>query len=224
MRPVSFEREYMAYPAGSCLAAFGETKVICTASIEPDVPPFLLESGQGWITAEYAMLPGSTPGERKRRDKNGRSAEIRRFIGRSLRAAVDLPKLGPLSIVIDCDVLQADGGTRTVAVSGGWVALYDALKKLAEMQQRSGPDFYLRGQVAAVSVGMVGGEVVCDMSYEQDHQAGVDMNIVKRDEKYVEIQGTGEQTTFSRSELMALLDAADQGILHIFQEQAEAVG
>jgi ribonuclease PH len=137
---------------------------------------------------------------------------------------VDLHKIGSLSIVIDCDVLQADGGTRTAAISGGWVALYDALAKLAEMQQRSGPDFYLRGRVAAVSVGIVAGEVLCDLSYEQDHHAEVDMNVVKRDGEYVEIQGTGEQDTFSRPQLLALLDAADQGIRLIYQKQAEALG
>ncbi|MHC5068150.1 MAG: ribonuclease PH, partial [Planctomycetota bacterium] len=157
MRPVSFQRNYISHPAGSCLASFGETKVICTATIESSVPPFLRDSGKGWLTAEYAMLPGSTGGGRKRREvgkKDGRSTEIQRLIGRSLRAAVNLEALGETSIVIDCDVLQADGGTRTAAISGGYVALYDALRVLAERQGTSGPEHYLLGQLAAVSVGI----------------------------------------------------------------------
>ena len=157
MRPVQFQRNYISHPAGSCLASFGETKVICTASIESSVPPFLRDSGRGWLTAEYAMLPGSTGGGRKRREvgkRDGRSTEIQRLIGRSLRAAVNLEALGEVSIVIDCDVLQADGGTRTAAISGGWVALVDALRVVAAERGDSGQEAYLAGQVAAVSVGV----------------------------------------------------------------------
>jgi len=216
----------MAYPAGSCLAAFGETRVVCTASIEEGVPAFLQDAGQGWITAEYAMLPGSTSGGRKRRNgvhRDGRGVEIQRLIGRSLRAAVDLSKLGPVSIVIDCDVLQADGGTRTAAVSGGWVALHDALVRIADSQGVEGPEHYLVGQVAAVSVGIVDGRVICDLSYEQDSRALVDMNVVKCADEYIEIQGTGEHGSFSRADLVKLLDAAEDGLREIFLAQRRAL-
>ena len=226
MREVSFERNYIKHPAGSCLASFGDTKVICTASVSKDLPPFLRNSGRGWITAEYAMLPGSTGGGRKRRDgmkKDGRSTEIQRLIGRCLRAAVDMEKLGEVSITIDCDVLQADGGTRTAAISGGWVALYDALRQVAETQNKPGPDYYLLGQVAAVSVGLVAGNIVCDLDYANDSTAQVDMNVVMRDGALVEVQGTGEQGIFSRDDLNSLLDSAEQGIKTIMQKQKEAV-
>ncbi len=222
MRAVSFEREYIKHPAGSCLAVFGETKVICTASLSTDVPPFVRGTGKGWVTAEYAMLPGSTGGGRKRRDgshKDGRSTEIQRLIGRSLRAAVDMAALGEVSITIDCDVLQADGGTRTTAISGGWVALYDALRVLAQQQDKPGPEAFLLGQVAAVSVGMVKGHVVCDLDYENDFAATVDMNVVMRDRDLVEVQGTGEEGVFSREQLALLLDAAEAGIGEIQQVQ-----
>jgi len=215
------------HPAGSCLAAFGDTKVICTATIESGVPRFLEESGSGWITAEYAMLPGSTGGGRKRREllkRDGRSTEIQRLIGRSLRAAVDLERLGPVSILIDCDVIQADGGTRTAAISGGWVALYDALKLLAGEQGSAGPGHYLRGQLAAVSVGIVDGQVVCDLDYANDSQAEVDMNVVKLGDRLVEVQGTGEKGTFGRDQLNELMDAADAGVADIFSAQKQALG
>lgn len=226
MRTVTFEREYIKHPAGSCLASFGDTKVICTASISTDMPPFLRGKGQGWVTAEYAMLPGSTGGGRKRRDgarKDGRSTEIQRLIGRSLRAAVDMASLGEVSITIDCDVLQADGGTRTAAISGGWVALYDALRQLARQQQKPGPEVYLLGQVAAVSVGIVQGALVCDLDYAHDSIAAVDMNVVMRDDALVEVQGTGEEGVFSRQDLQGLLDAAEAGIRDIQQVQRKAL-
>ncbi len=227
MRPVSFERDYITHPAGSCLASFGATRVICTASIELSVPPFLRDSGRGWVTAEYAMLPGSTGGGRKRREigkRDGRGTEIQRLIGRCLRAAVDFEALGEVSIVIDCDVLQADGGTRTAAISGGWVALYDALRVLAGIQGKSGPSAYLAGQVAAVSVGVVDGAVVCDLDYAHDSRAEVDMNVVMRDESLVEVQGTGEQDVFDRAALDRMLDAAAAGIAEIQQVQRLALG
>jgi len=227
MRPVSFERNYVKHPAGSCLAIFGDTKIICTASVSTDLPPFLRNSGKGWVTAEYAMLPGSTGGGRKRRDgvkRDGRSTEIQRLIGRSLRAAVDMEKLGEVAITIDCDVLQADGGTRTAAISGGWVALYDALRIVAEQQEKPGPEAYLVGQVAAVSVGIVNGEVICDLDYKNDSSAEVDMNVVMRNDALVEVQGTGEQGVFSRDQLNALLDSAETGIATIQQVQREALG
>jgi ribonuclease PH len=227
MREVSFERNYVMHPAGSCLAAFGDTKVICTASVSNKLPPFLRGSGKGWVTAEYSMLPGSTGGGRKRRDgikKDGRSTEIQRLIGRSLRAAVDMEKLGEVAITIDCDVLQADGGTRTAAISGGWVALYDALRKVAEEQGQSGPEYYLLGQVAAVSVGVVAGEIVCDLDYAHDSNADVDMNVVMRDDGLVEVQGTGEQDVFSREQLDQLVDSAEIGISTIQKAQNSALG
>jgi len=168
------------------------------------------------------MLPGSTGGGRKRRDglkKDGRSTEIQRLIGRALRAAVNLEALGEVSITIDCDVLQADGGTRTAAITGGWVALYDALRVLAEKQGKKGPEDYLLGQVAAVSVGKVKGEIICDLDYEHDSQAEVDMNVIMREGSLVEVQGTGEEGVFSRQELNALLDAAQEGIHEIMAAQ-----
>jgi ribonuclease PH len=227
MRKVSFERNIIKYPAGSCMASFGDTKVICTATISHDVPSFLRDTGKGWITAEYAMLPGSTGGGRKRRDgikKDGRSTEIQRLIGRCLRAAVDLKKLGEVSITIDCDVLQADGGTRTAAISGGWVALYDALRVLAEEQGTEGPETYLLGQVAAVSAGKVAGKIICDLDYIADSSAEVDMNVVMRDYSLVEVQGTGEQGVFSRDELNKILSSAEKGIAEIQAAQREVLG
>jgi ribonuclease PH len=226
MRSVQFERNYLLYPAGSCLASYGNTRVLCTASIEQSVPPFREESGGGWITAEYAMLPGSTGGGRKRRElykRDGRSTEIQRLIGRSLRAAVDMQRIGPLTIVVDCDVLQADGGTRTVSVSGGWVALYDALRVLAERSGKESPEVYLRGQAAALSVGIVDGEVICDLDYARDSRAEVDMNVVFLDRELVEIQGTGERDTFDRRRLEELLDAAEEGARTVFQAQRRAL-
>lgn len=226
MRSVSFERNYVKHPAGSCLAVFGDTKVICTASVSTDLPPFLRNSGKGWVTAEYSMLPGSTGGGRKRRDgikKDGRGTEIQRLIGRCLRAAVDMEKLGEVAITIDCDVLQADGGTRTAAISGGWVALYDALRVVAAEQGKPGPEYYLLGQVAAVSVGIVNGEVICDLDYINDSSAEVDMNVVMRDDALVEVQGTGEQGVFSRDQLDALLSSAEAGIAEIQQVQRAAL-
>lgn len=227
MRDLSFRRGVLRNPAGSCLVAFGQTQVMCSASIERSVPPFLRDTGQGWVTAEYAMLPGSTPGGRKRREigkRDGRSTEIQRLVGRSLRAAVDLERLGELSITIDCDVIEADGGTRTAAISGGWVALYDALRTVAAEAGTTGPEHYLLGQVAAVSVGIVDGRIVCDLDYEHDSRAEVDMNVVKRDGSLVEVQGTGEKGVFSRTDLDRLMDAADDGIARIFAAQRDALG
>ena len=227
MRDVTIEPQVLRNPAGSCMISFGHTRVLCSATIDQSVPPFLRDSGRGWVTAEYGMLPGSTPGGRKRREigkRDGRSTEIQRLVGRSLRAAVDLSTLGEVSITIDCDVLEADGGTRTAAISGGWVALYRALSILAEQQGQSGPQAYLLGQVAAVSVGIVEGRIICDLDYANDSTAEVDMNVVKRDSQLVEVQGTGERGTFDRQQLGRLLDAADEGIETIFQAQRQAIG
>jgi ribonuclease PH len=227
MRNVDFQRNYLLYPAGSCLASYGNTKVICTASIEETVPPFREESGGGWITAEYAMLPGSTGGGRKRRElmkRDGRSTEIQRLIGRSLRAAVDMDRIGPVTIIVDCDVIQADGGTRTVSISGGWVALYDALSAIARSNGLESPEAYLKGQAAALSVGVVDGRVVCDLDYEHDSQADVDMNVVFLDDEIVEIQGTGEKDSFDRARLDELLDSAEEGAREVFSRQRRALG
>ena len=218
MRDVTFELNYLKNPAGSCLVSYGDTKVICAATIEKKVPPFLEGKGSGWVTAEYAMLPGSTGGGRKRRDgikRDGRGVEIGRLIGRSLRAAVDMAALGETSIILDCDVLQADGGTRTAAISGGWVALYQALTVLADEQGRSGPEAYLLGQAAAVSVGIVQGEIICDLDYAADSRAEVDLNVVMRDSSFIEIQGTGEKGVFDRERLNSLLDSAEEGIAYV---------
>ncbi|MDA3831815.1 MAG: ribonuclease PH [Spirochaetales bacterium] len=227
MITIEIERNIIKYPAGSCLVSFGDTKVICTATLSKDIPPFLRNTGKGWLTAEYAMLPGSTGGGRKRRDgvkRDGRSTEIQRLIGRSLRSAVHLDRLGEVTVTIDCDVIQADGGTRTASITGGWVALYDALHVLAVEQQSSGAQYYLKGQVAAVSAGKVGGKIICDLDYEHDSQAEVDMNVVMRDDAFVEIQGTGEEGVFSRHELKLLLDAAEEGINEIMIAQKKVLG
>ena len=233
MRTVSFQRNYLKTPAGSVLSVFGDTKVICTCTIEPGTPPFVGEGA--WLTAEYAMLPASVSVGRKRRDglkRDGRSVEIQRLIGRSLRAALNLQAMPDVSLTIDCDVIQADGGTRTAAISGGWVALMDALTVLAARESGSGgkpvpdfpasvnsggsaatvPDEWITGQVAAVSVGIVDGNVVCDLDYQHDRNAEVDMNVVSLEGAFVEIQGTGEKGLFDRSQLNALLDAAEEGL------------
>lgn len=222
MRRLEFKRRALRNPAGSCLVGFGLTQVLCSATIERSVPPFLRDTGKGWITAEYSMLPGSTPGGRKPREigkRDGRSTEIQRLIGRSLRTAVDMTRLGEVTITVDCDVIEADGGTRTASISGGWVALYDALTVLAGEQGRPGPEHYLIGQVAAISVGIVDGEIVCDLDYARDSRADVDMNVVRRDGSLVEVQGTGENGSFTRAQLNELLDAADAGIDEIMAAQ-----
>lgn len=233
MRTLSFERNVLRNPAGACRVSFGNTQVLCAATLEESVPPFLVGTGRGWLSAEYAMLPGSTPGGRKRREigkRDGRSTEIQRLVGRSLRAAVDLGKFGPVSIMIDCDVIEADGGTRTAAISGGWVALYDALGKLAELRREAGEseaagaEHFLLGQIGAVSVGIVDGQIICDLDYKNDSRAEVDMNVVRRGADFVEVQGTGEKGTFSRSQLIDLLNAADEGIDEIFTAQRKALG
>ncbi len=226
LRQLSFQRSYVKHPAGSCLVSFGDTRVLCTVSVEKEVPPHRRGSGGGWLTAEYSMLPGSTT-PRKRRDgpkQDGRSVEIQRLVGRSLRAAVDLGKLGEVTLAIDCDVLQADGGTRTAAITGGWVALHDALTVLAKQQGKPGPQHYLLGQVAAISVGVVGGAIEVDLDYVKDSKAEVDMNVVMRGSDFIEVQGTGEQGVFSRSQLDALLNAAGGAIADVQRAQRAALG
>lgn len=224
LRPVVLERGANPYAEGSCLVRFGGTLVHCTASVETGAPPFKKGSGEGWVTAEYSMLPRATL-ERTPRERNGpggRSQEIQRLIGRSLRAAMGTMAFGEYTIKIDCDVLQADGGTRTAAITGGCVALADACGWLADRTGQSSPFGAL---VAAVSVGIVEGDVLLDLAYTEDKDAGVDANVVMRDpDAFVEVQGTGEHGTFSRPELDRIVDSAHKGIRVLFDLQRKALG
>lgn len=224
LREVLLQRNYLPQAEGSCLITIGNTKVICTASVEERVPPFLKGSGQGWVTAEYSMLPRSTSerSPRETRGPGGRTREIQRLIGRSLRAIVDLNGLGERSITIDCDVLSADGGTRTAAITGAYVALVDAVRWMtAQRWIQKSP---VEGMVAAVSVGVVQGAEVLDLCYEEDRQASVDMNIVATDKgRYIEVQGTAEGIPFDRSTLNRLLDLAHHGIQHLIKAQREVL-
>jgi len=224
LRPVKITRGYTKFAPGSALIEAGDTKVICTASVEHGVPSFLYGSGQGWLTAEYGMLPGSTA-MRKKRDTykvDGRTTEIQRLIGRSLRAIIDLTPLGERTIWIDCDVLQADGGTRTASITGAYVALVDALNWMIgrEMIQVAP----LTGKVAAVSVGIVDGLPVLDLNYAEDSQAEVDMNIIMTDAgEFIELQGTAEHGTFGEAQLQELLALAKKGIADLFRTQNEVL-
>jgi ribonuclease PH len=226
LRPLSFRRRYTRQAAGSVLVRMGRTTVLCTCNVELAVPPFLVGTGKGWLTAEYAMLPGSTS-PRKQRDRggkiDGRSVEIQRLIGRSLRAVVDLEKLGERTLWIDCDVLEADGGTRTAAINGAYVALVDAL---AGNKHALGPTAtILHGSVAAVSVGLLNDVELLDLDYSEDKDVEVDLNLVMTGAgQYVEIQGTGEEATFSRSQLDRLLKLGKVGIDAITQRQRQALG
>ncbi len=217
LRPVQFERDFLKHPEGSVLVSTGETRVICTATVEEGVPGWLNGSGKGWVTAEYGMLPRSTTERMNRYKVSGRTQEIQRLIGRSLRAAVDLSRLGEITIRIDCDVIQADGGTRTASVTGAFVALCDALHFMQDMDMIR--EIPLVGHVAAVSVGVIKGEVLLDLCYLEDSSADVDMNIVMRDEEFVEVQGTGEGATFHRTALDEMLDLATRGIRELIELQ-----
>jgi ribonuclease PH len=215
MRPVTIERNYTRYAQGSVLISVGHTKVLCTASIEDRVPHFLKGSGQGWLTAEYSLLPSATHTRNQREvtkgKASGRTNEIQRLIGRALRNAIDLEKLGERSIMIDTDVIQADGGTRTAAITGGMIALYDAITSL--MAQGAMTVNPLTDFIAAVSVGIVDGKVLCDLCYEEDSQADVDMNIVMTETgKFIEIQGTSEKAPFSHGQLDMMLDSSANAI------------
>ena len=226
LRPVRITRGFTDNPAGSVLVEFGSTKVMCTASVEVGVPRFKRDSGEGWLTAEYSMLPGSThermPRESMRGKVKGRTHEISRLVGRALRAAVDLRELGENTVMVDCDVLQADGGTRAAAITGAYVALADALDVLAERSVVPGTP--LREPVAAVSVGVIDGVPCLDLPYEEDSRADVDMNVVMTAAgRFVEIQGTGEHAEFSRGDLTALLDLAEGGLRRIIDVQREAL-
>lgn len=226
MRNVRITRDYLKHPDGSVLIELGDTKVICTAMIEDRVPFFLKGSNTGWITSEYSMLPGST-GNRKIREAakgriEGRTQEIQRLIGRSLRGVVDLSKLGERTIWIDCDVIQADGGTRTASITGAFVAMVDALYKLYESKMIE--EFPVDNYLAAISVGIVEGEALLDLCYEEDSTADVDMNLVMTgDGDYIELQGTGERTSYSRSELNRLLDLGEEGIRRLIEIQKECL-
>jgi ribonuclease PH len=226
LRPVKIKRNFTNKTPGSILYQCGETVVLCTASVDTKLPSWLSDSGRGWITAEYNMLPGSTS-PRKKRDRDrldGRTTEIQRLIGRSLRAVADLDALGPLQITVDCDVLQADGGTRTASITGGMLALFDAVYSIRKMLPN--PDVSpLKDFVAAVSVGIVTGKSVLDLDYELDSAADVDMNVVMTGTgQFVEIQGTGEEATFSESELSAMLKLARSGITELIQIQKKTIG
>ena len=226
LRPISFSRGYTQHAEGSVLVEFGATRVLCTASVEERVPPFLRGAGSGWITAEYGMLPRAT-GERMQREaargrQGGRTLEIQRLIGRSLRAAADLKALGERTITLDCDVIQADGGTRTAAITGAWIALCDALTSLQHHGALASSP--IRHQIAAVSVGIYQGVPVLDLDYAEDSAAETDMNVVMNgDGGLIEVQGTAEGHPFSRAELAALLDLAQAGIEQILAAQRAAL-
>ena len=226
VRHTKVTRNYIKHAEGSVLIEVGDTKVICTASIEDKVPPFLKGTGEGWITAEYNMLPRSTA-TRKVRDiarlkLDGRTMEIQRLIGRALRSVVDLKALGEKTIWIDCDVIQADGGTRTTSITGAFIALVDAVNKIHK--QKSFKVYPIRKFVCATSVGIVGEEKLLDLCYEEDSNAKVDMNIIGTDDgQFVEIQGTGEEAPFTRSELNEILDLGEKGIKQMIQLQKDCL-
>ena len=218
LRPLEIIPHYQKHAEGSALVKLGDTWVLCAASVEQGVPSFLVGKGQGWLTAEYAMLPRATH-TRSKRDPGGRGKEIQRLIGRSLRAAIDLKKLGERTIAVDCDVLCADGGTRVTSITGAWIALALALKKLGLADSGA-----LKPPVAAVSVGVVGGEVVLDLPYVEDSKADVDMNVVgTEDGTLIEVQGTAEHGTFDRKQLDAMLDLATAGIKQLTAAQRAIV-
>ncbi len=227
LRQVKITRNYTKYAEGSVLIEMGNTKVLCNASVEESVPPFKKGQGEGWVTAEYAMLPRATS-TRNKRDinklkQNQRSVEIQRLIGRALRAGIDFSRLGERSITVDCDVIQADGGTRTASITGGFIALYDACRRLMEdgmIEEMPVTDF-----ISAISVGIVEGEPHLDLCYEEDSHAQVDMNIIMTGSgNFVEVQGTGENGTFSREQLNLLLELGEKGCGELVKEQKKALG
>ena len=226
LRPVKFVIDYTKHAAGSVLAEFGDTRVLCTASVENRVPNWLRGGGKGWVTGEYGMLPGSTNSrvarEAARGKQSGRTQEIQRLIGRSLRAAMNMKALGEKTVTLDCDVLQADGGTRTAAISGAYVALQIAMNRLCVRGEiKSNP---VHGQIAAISVGIYQGTPVLDLDYAEDSQAETDMNVVMNDAgRFVEVQGTAEGHAFNRDEFDELLNLADKGIAEILQLQTSAI-
>jgi ribonuclease PH len=232
LRPYEFQRDFTTMADGSCLVSFGNTRVLCTASIDEDVPRWMRGSGKGWVTAEYSMLPGSSP-ERVGREaakgkQSGRTVEIQRLIGRSLRAACNMKALGERQVIVDCDVIQADGGTRTASICGGYIALHDALTRVV---QRGGLSKHpLHSFCSAISVGIVGGTPVLDLPYVEDSAAEVDMNVVMLapvdggEARFVEVQGTAEGMAFTRGELDSLLALAEGGLARITEAQRTLVG
>lgn len=226
MRPVQMERGIVKYAEGSCLIWIGDTQVLCTASVEDRVPPFLKNTGTGWVTAEYSMLPRATATRQQREvakgHPSGRTMEIQRLIGRALRSVVELRDLGERTITIDCDVIQADGGTRTASITGAYVALYDALRWMQNQQKiRNIPTF---DAIAAISVGIVDGRELLDLCYEEDSHASVDMNVVMTGRgKLVEIQGTAEGMPFSRQQMNDLIDIAEGGIKQLLEDQRKVL-
>ena len=221
LRIVEFTRNFLKHPEGSVLIVTGETKVICTATVEEGVPGWLNGKGQGWVTAEYGMLPRSTDDRMNRYKVSGRTQEIQRLIGRSLRAAVDMKRIGENTVRIDCDVIQADGGTRTASVTGAYVALSDAVQYMIDMDMIS--ESPITGNVAAVSVGIINGETLLDLCYFEDSQADVDMNIVMCGNEFVEVQGTAEGATFGRDAMTEMLDHATKGISELIVAQNKAL-
>jgi ribonuclease PH len=227
LRPVTLTRGYVKHAEGSALIEVGDTRVVCTVSVEDRVPPFLKGKGEGWVTAEYGMLPRSTttrsPRESSRGGASGRTHEIQRLIGRSLRAVVDMKALGERTLWVDCDVLQADGGTRTASITGAFVALVDALRHLRK--QGALAELPVTDFVAATSVGKVAGEILLDLRYDEDSTAEVDMNVVKTGRgRFIELQGTAEHKPFDEGELQALMAAADKGIKDLIVLQKKALG
>ncbi len=220
MRKVKVTKNYIMHPEGSVLIEFGNTKVICNATVEEKIPPFLRGSGTGWITAEYSMLPRATNTRVQRESSKGkimgRTMEIQRLIGRALRCAVDLSKLGERTIIIDCDVIQADGGTRTASITGAYLALELAIEKLID--ERKLNEVPIISKVAAISVGKVRNEILLDLEYEEDSRADVDMNIVMNDKgKFIEIQGTGEEATFSQEDLLKFIEISKNAFDNLFK-------
>ena len=223
---MSFERDFTEMASGSCLVSFGNTRVLCTASVDDDVPRWMRGNGKGWVTAEYSMLPGSSPERIKREVKDGkpsgRTQEIQRLIGRALRAVCDMRRLGERQVIVDCDVLQADGGTRTASICGGFIALHDALTR--EVQAGRIKEHPLTSFCAAISVGIVNGQPVLDLPYVEDSKAEVDMNVVMTSlGGFVEVQGTAEGAPYSREELDTMLGLAEAGIADIIALQREMV-
>jgi ribonuclease PH len=226
LRPITFERDFTEMADGSCLVSFGKTRVLCTASIDDDVPRWMRNSGKGWVTAEYSMLPGASPEridrEAARGKQSGRTVEIQRLIGRSLRAACDMKALGERQVVVDCDALQADGGTRTASITGGYVALADAVQSLLDSKALTRNP--LTGRVASVSVGIYQGTPVLDLDYPEDCNAETDMNVVMNDAgEFIEIQGTAEGHAFNQDELGAMLALAKKGITELLGSQQDAL-
>jgi ribonuclease PH len=224
LRPVRFERQFTRFAAGSVLAHCGETQVLCNVTIQPGVPRFLEGSGQGWLTAEYRMLPSATP-QRQAREflkLSGRTQEIQRLIGRSLRSALDMKLLGERTLTVDADVLQADAGTRTTSITGGFIALHDAIQSLLDSGELERSP--LCHQIAAVSVGLLDGEAFLDLNYPEDVAATVDFNVVMNEQQaFIEVQGTAEEESFTRSHMNQILDLAEKGIKELMEAQNQVL-